>query len=559
MAGSKAGGEKRWLDGFDSWVAECSSRHNQRYSYTKERVEDGGRMKARIICPDHGEFLQIPAKHKSGQGCPRCSGNVVDDHRARLMAAFPGQEFPETLPSTKVPMNLVCTVHGEFKATINQLLSTKALSSKYACPECNRAEGGVKRRVGAEELIRRLNKVWPGYTFGSADGLTVSDRITYTCEKHGQHQSKINDLLNGHGCPKCGSESRASSIYAKVGKGKDDNLAELYAAHGENLAFNHDQLTRTHKYVDVVCDKHGPFRSQVYSLKAGHGCPRCSSRISKGEQELVDWLRASGVRVEQQCRTTLEGGELDILVPDKNIAIEYCGLYWHSEELRGKAYHLDKHNKAAEAGVRLITLFEDEWVHKQSVVKSALSSILGLTKTKVYARNTAVEFVQWSEVASVYNENHLQGAGTPCAVNLVLKSEGLVVAAMSFREDRFGSNDLELVRYVTTARVVGGFSKLFSAFRKTLATGTRIVSYCDHRWFTGETYRLVGFIEEQSSAPGYWWCKGTSRYSRVAFQKHKLANKLESFNSGFTEEKNMINNGFWKIWDCGMGKWVFTT
>ena len=558
MAGSKAGGENRWLNGFDAWVAECGLRHNHKYSYTKERVEDGGRLKACITCPEHGEFLQVPAKHKAGQGCPRCSGNVVEDHLARLTAAFPDQEFPKVLPSTKVPMTLLCPEHGEFKATINQLLSTKALKSKFACPQCNRLEGGVKRRVGAEELLRRLKKVWPDYSFGSADNLTVSDRITYLCHKHGEHSSKINDLLNGHGCPKCGSESRSLSIYDKVGRSQDANLTHLQAVHGDTLMFDHEQLTRTHRYVDVVCHKHGPFTSQVYSLKAGHGCPRCSSRISRGEQQVVDWLRSLGLTVNQQDRTTLESGELDIVLPTKSVALEYCGLYWHSEELRGKGYHRDKHNRAVEAGIRLITLFEDEWLHKQDAVKAALSSILGVSTTRIYARDTTVEFVKWPEVAGVYADNHLQGAGTPCAINLALKHAGKVVAAMSFREDRFGNNDLELLRYVTTVKVTGGFSKLLAAYKKTLTKGTTIVSYCDLRWFSGDTYRLAGFTEMQSSSPGYWWCKGTKRYSRFAFQKHKLSKRLESFDSGFTEEKNMIANGFWKVWDCGMGKWVLT-
>jgi hypothetical protein len=41
----------------------------------------------------------------------------------------------------------------------------------------------------------------------------------------------------------------------------------------------------------------------------------------------------------------------------------------------------------------------------------------------------------------------------------------------------------------------------------------------------------------------------------MMFQKYKLREKLSKFDENLTEEQNMRNNGFWKIHDCGMGKW----
>lgn len=559
MAGSKAGGEKRWKDGFAEWVEACTSRHNGRYSYMEERAEDGGRMKARIICPEHGEFLQIPAKHKAGQGCPRCAGNVVDDYHQRLAEAFPDQVFPTDLPASKVPMLLTCPTHGEFKASINQLLATKALSSKYACPQCNREDAGKKRRLGKETVEEWLQRAWPDYSFNVPDDVRTTDKITYSCPKHGEHRSSVGDLLRYHGCPECGAEARAKHVYEAVGTAPWQHHAELQEVHGDNLSFNRSTIYRSHQKVEATCPKHGQFSSMLYSLKAGHGCPSCSSRISKGETEVVKWLKSIGVELTQQCRDTLDKGELDILIAGKALAIEYCGLYWHSERARGRQYHLEKRQRSSAAGLHLITLFEDEWKYRRGAVEATLKSMLGMASDRVFARKTTLRWVPWSEVSQVYEDHHLQGAGTPCADNLVLEHEGRVVAAMSFKGDRFGQNDVELVRYVTTAKVIGGFSKLFKAYTSTLSKGTKIVSYCDYRWFTGSTYKVAGFTQESDSEPGYWWCKGTKRYSRISFQKHKLKDKLKVFDPMKTEEQNMVDNGFWKIWDCGMGKWVYTT
>ena len=41
------------------------------------------------------------------------------------------------------------------------------------------------------------------------------------------------------------------------------------------------------------------------------------------------------------------------------------------------------------------------------------------------------------------------------------------------------------------------------------------------------------------------------------FQKHKLKDKLENFDSDLTEVENMINNGYNRIYDCGNLKFVY--
>ena len=42
------------------------------YDYSKVNFKNM-RTKVSIICPTHGEFLQLPPKHLNGQGCPKCA------------------------------------------------------------------------------------------------------------------------------------------------------------------------------------------------------------------------------------------------------------------------------------------------------------------------------------------------------------------------------------------------------------------------------------------------------------------------------------------------------
>lgn len=558
MAGSKAGGEKRWLEAYPLWVKECNEIHGHKYTYSTGRVFEGGRPKAVITCPEHGEFHQMPAKHKSGQGCPKCSHGTTDNRLKRLRQAFPDTEFPDPLPPTKSKMTLTCQEHGEFQTTINQLLSSKALAGTKACPKCNQVEGGIKRRLDQIELLERLLDQFPAYTFYMTKDTKTQSSVDYDCPDHGPHRSRVSDMLNGHGCPKCGGENRTKAIGEVLAKTPDQHLADLIATHGGSLIFYKQDLVRTHTKVRAVCPKHGVFESMLYSLKAGHGCPKCTSRISGPEQELLAWFKDLGVETKIQCNETIKGAHIDLVLPEHKIAIEYCGLYWHSEERRGKSFHLERLNKIEAVGMRLVTIFEDEWLANKDLVKSTLLKLIGFATDRVFARKTEVRHVTWDVVSAFYSKHHLQGAGTPCGDNRALFAGDEVVAAMSFKAARFQSDGVELMRYATSKTVVGGFTKLLKAYTEEAQTGTTITSYCDLRWFTGGVYEKAGFTKVGQSAPGYWWCRGIKRHSRFAFQKHKLAEKLTKFDETMTEEENMTNNGYWKIWDCGMSKWVLT-
>lgn len=557
MSNTPAGGEKTWLRGYADWVSACQLKHGGRYTYSPERVRDQGAWKVRIMCPEHGEFLQNPAKHKSGQKCPACAGNVQFDTLSKLKVLYPRQVFPETLPlRSKDRFELQCPEHGGFTVVLNQLLSNKfKISNGEACPKCNIAKRGRSFRRG--DTLERLTLKHPRYSFqGPAEAL-VTDQVSYICPEHGLQSSKAHDMLNGSGCPVCANEVRPGKVREAVGVSLMDNVLAVTERFGGSVILHSGTVNLTKDFVRATCVKHGGFDVRLYSLKAGHGCPKCGkSRMSKGELEVAEWLKENHLNVDQQCRGVLERGELDMMVG--SIAIEYGGLYWHGEGYKLERYHLEKTKGAQRAGLRLLTLFEDEWLYRKDAVKSVLTHQLGVGEQPVMARKTRVRHASWSEVSPIYEQYHLQGAGSPCAENYALELGGRLVAAMSFKADRFGDFDRELVRFSSSVRVTGGFSKLFAAFRREQPKGLRVVSYCDLRWFTGDCYRTVGFEHISDSAPGYWWCKGTERFSRMMFQKHKLSNKLSKFDEALTEEQNMRNNGFWKIHDCGMGKWGVT-
>ena len=76
--------------------------------------------------------------------------------------------------------------------------------------------------------------------------------------------------------------------------------------------------------------------------------------------------------------------ELDIYLPNENIAFEINGLYWHSDEYKDKDYHKLKSDECRDNGIILMHIWEDDWRNKQDVVKSIIKSSLNIFDVNIY-------------------------------------------------------------------------------------------------------------------------------------------------------------------------------
>jgi len=288
--------------------------------------------------------------------------------------------------------------------------------------------------------------------------------------------------------------------------------------------------------------------------------PRCVTCYpvggsSIGEKEIVDFLIKHNIKVEEKNRFLICPYELDIYLPEYNIAIEYNGLYWHSE-LNGKdnKYHLNKLNLCSNKNIKLLQFYEDEWLQKKDICKNIILSNIGLLQ-KTHARKTEFKEVSIEEEKTFLNENHLQSysPSTYC-YGLYLGDE--LISLLSFIKTRFNKNhDWELLRYSTKMgfRVIGGLSKLL---RNSNIKGS-IISYSDRRLFSGSGYSSVGFIKYKETSPSYFYMKNyKNRLHRITYQKHKLPKLLESFDNNLTEWENMKLNGYDRVWDCGTDVWI---
>ena len=288
-------------------------------------------------------------------------------------------------------------------------------------------------------------------------------------------------------------------------------------------------------------------------------CKICNPIIpqytSKQENELYEYVKSITSKIVYQSnKTIISPYELDIVIPEANIAIEYCGLYWHSEAHKlDKNYHINKLNLCVQQGYRLITVFEDEWVNKSHIVKSRLKNILS-EDTPLYARKCKVKSISITEAKQFVNLHHIQGwAVAKIAYGCFYHDQ--LVAVMTFGKPRYNKTiEYELIRYCSVGTVVGAAGRLFSVFLKEY-TPKSVISYCDMRWGTGKLYESLNFIKDTSPIrPSYSYTDFQQRYHRSSFVKSQISN---STTNNQTEHQIMRNRNMYRIWDCGQSKWIY--
>lgn len=294
-------------------------------------------------------------------------------------------------------------------------------------------------------------------------------------------------------------------------------------------------------------------------------CTKCNpinEHVSIQEKDLQKFINTLNVDVIFNDRELVKPKEIDILIPSHKLAIEFDGLYWHSDVYVDNNYHLNKTKLVNSCGYELIHIFEDEWINKSDIVKSVIKNRLGIYDDRVYARKCVIKEIDNKTYNNFLNENHIQGC-VKSKIKLGLFYNNDLVSVMSFGGLRKSlghtskDGSYEMLRFCNklNTSVVGGASKLFKYFI-TNYKPKQIISYSDNRYFNGSLYNKLGFVYEKDTTPNYYYISnGVNRENRFKFRKDILVK--EGFDPNKTEKEIMNQRGYNRIYDCGNKKWVW--
>ena len=539
------------VDKKTKFIEKSKNRHGEKYDYSKVEYVDS-LTKVCIICKEHGEFWQTPQGHVRGQGCPKCAnikrGNTFrsdgNTFIKRATVLHDGKYIYDKdsyiNAMTKVP--ILCLKHGTFWMTpMNHLLG-------QGCPKCS------GRGLNTEEVIELFKeKHGDSYDYSKVVFTKMHEKVCIICKEHGEFWQTPSKHLLGQGCPKCSSIKKAKERTLTT----NDFIEKSSKIHNNKYVYDKTEYKGTYESLTITCPIHGDFTQRANDHLNGHGCPICGNNMSLAEKEIEDYVKSFGVKTETKIRGVLSNNkEIDILMPELNIGIEYNGLKWHSDEFKDKNYHLNKTEECKKLGIRLVHIFEDEWINKKEIIKSIIRNIIGKTENKIYARKCIIQNVNDNEKKEFLEKNHIQG-NVNSQINLGLYHDGELVSLMCIGKPRINlgrktslEDEYELLRFCNklNTNIVGGASKLFKYFI-TNYSPTLITSYCDYRWSIGNMYEALGFTLSHHSQPNYYYIIGNNRKNRFKYRKSELIK--EGFDPEKSEKEIMEERGIHRIYDCG--------
>jgi len=278
-------------------------------------------------------------------------------------------------------------------------------------------------------------------------------------------------------------------------------------------------------------------------------------QTSTTEKSLFDFVSSLCPDAESQNKNIISPYELDIYVPSKSLGIEYCGSYWHSSKFKRPDYHRKKYLMCKDIGVELLTVFEGDDIDK---VKCIIQKKLGICK-RIYARNCEIRVISNKE-ARKFNEKYHIHNHINASVTYGTFYDNELLQLMSFGKERFNKTSAwEILRFTNgNITVIGGASKLFNTFVKEY-NPNQVITYSNLRFGQGKVYEKLQMKFIKETNPNYYYVLNGRMESRHQYQKHKLENKLEYYDSNLSEKENMERNNIYRIHDCGNAKYMWSS
>ena len=413
------------------------------------------------------------------------------------------------------------------------------------------------------------------------DTLQIKYRVSNISYSKEIQQKKENTCNQNHGVsyPMMKEDIFLKGLETKKEKYGDQNYnnsGQMISTKHKKIIKKYNALSYSDNRFEFYCDKCNTNYFIQYGLLLNRirikteMCTKCnpfSSNISGKEKLLLDFIRDNyDGKIITSDRKILNGKELDIYLPDLNLAFEFNGLYWHNELYKDKNYHINKTNLCEKKEIHLVHVWEDDWFLKQDIVKSMILNKIKKTKEKIFGRKTQIielnDKKYNKQIRSFLNENHLQGfVGSKIKIGLFYDNE--LVSLMTFGKKRLfmkskskSDREYELLRFCNklNTNVIGAASKLFNFFIKTYKP-EEVITYADRSHSQGNLYETLGFEFIHKTQPNYYYIKNHIRNYRYGFRKDVLVS--QGYDKNMTEHEIMLSRNIYRIFDSGNLKYIF--
>ena len=309
------------------------------------------------------------------------------------------------------------------------------------------------------------------------------------------------------------------------------------------------------------CSKCGAEFHSAWDNGYACGCPECSPKPGrKMQSEIAEYVRSIGVHdVQTDNRSVLGGMELDVYSSSRKAAVELDGLFWHTAEGfvvdrssgrttggKDRLYHVGKTERCDKAGLRLLHVTDDEWIHDRRLCMAFIRRAFGIRRETKADSVREIDRVSGERFLRKYSFDKRGGAGVYYGL---FKSSRLVSALGVMKSRGRIRQEWQVTAYATVNSfdVVGGFRMLYDFFVAAKRPES-VVMYADRRFFSafdfGDVMDFAGYTK-----PDYLWVNstGTKKFKR----KQIVARAVGPYDELKTPLRNMLDAGYRRFFDCG--------
>ena len=371
-----------------------------------------------------------------------------------------------------------------------------------------------KSKAYSDGVIEKLKKEFysEGYTLLSKKYISCNEPVDFICNNGHSSNISIRSWTRGHRCRKCTGMDKPSIIEVS-------NYIRQF-----DYTLVSSEYVNSREKLNLLCPNGHKYSVSFDHFKSkGSRCPLCVSEL-RTETKIFDFISTfcTNNEVIAHDRKLIGPYELDIVVPDNNIAIEYCGIYWHSSKFKDKSYHINKLTKCTDIGYNLVTIFEDEFIHRNKVVLNKLKTMFSDGCGENICKFSIKELSD-SEVFNFCDDN-LVGDFIYSDVNLGLYNLiGTLVSVISLSFTDTGN--VVLKNYCSVLNKDNSVVNVFLNYIKSNFNFSRLFMTMSRRWcFNGVLDNLFDKVLYKDPAFKYFDSSNVSR----------------------TDELNE-----YKVWDCG--------
>lgn len=427
--------------------------HGTKYDYSKTNYVNQ-KTRVRIICPTHGEFLQLPAEHyHSGSGCNRCA--AVERGLDRRLTA---EEFIERAKAAhgdqydyshvKYRRNsdvvvIVCPKHGEFRQ------APKDHFRGNGCPSCS--AGGTP--LTTKQFIEKARRVHGDrYGYSQTEYVRYKTAVKITCRDHGAFSQRPVDHLLGHGCQQCAAILRGKKKRLK----RQEFVGRSEAIHGDQYDYSLVEYRDIATKVTIICPIHGPFRQSPSGHMNGRGCAECGrQKLSDTTESFVEKARNThGDRYDYSLvEYVSQNTKVKIVCPE------------HGPFLQAPGNHINQGSGCADCSGK-VQLTTEKFIKRAREIHGERYdySRVDYRSNKDNVTIVCPEHGPFEQTPT----NHYQGKGCPdCGGSKQHTTQSFIEAAQAIHGDRYDYSQVEYRNNKEQVKIIcrdhGPFSQLAAA------------------------------------------------------------------------------------------------